>query len=269
MSSPFKYFLIFLCFASVSNAFAQDSLSSKLHQWLVKHRFSVNVGYFRATYKKQDLLVVHNGYDRSIRFFDVEAGDISYFENIKKLQLTATQHRVQFNADFKHNIQLSLAFSHLNYGALTNRYYRAQGTWNGQHVNDTVLMSDYVKGLFHTNGLNLWNLGLKKKVDIIQLPKYELSLNLGLHAGTAFTSSEIEIRDTVGNKYLYFTPGNRIAGYNLGTNSALESTFFKHYTLNCFWDWSYINLIKAPFYEGYVKQKVFANYYGIMLGYKF
>lgn len=262
--------LILLSFCFSSFAASADSSHSKIHQWLTKHHFTVNAGYFRATYKKQDLLVVHPGYDRSIRFFDVEAGDISYFENIQKLQITATQHRVQFSAEFNKNWQASISFSHLNYGALTNRLYRAQGTWNGQHINDTVLMSDYVKGLYHTNGLNLWNLGLKKSIPLIAQPNnFKASILLGGHLGTALTSSEIEIRDTVGNKYLYFTPGNRLAGYNLGVNAALDLLFYKHYLLQGFWDWSYTNLIKAPFYEGYVKQKIFANYYGVTLGYRF
>ncbi|MFM6983345.1 MAG: hypothetical protein ACKOXF_04370, partial [Chitinophagaceae bacterium] len=251
--------LILSIFLSVGFTVCADSSNSKINQWLTKHHFTVNAGYFRATYKKQDLLVVHPGYNRSIRFFDVEAGDISYFENIQKLQITATQHRVQFSADFNKNWQASLSFSHLNYGALTNRLYRAQGTWNGKHINDTVLMSDYVKGLYHTNGLNLWNFGLKKSIPLfVHKNHFSANILLGGHIGTALTSSEIEIRDTVGNKYLYFTPGNRLAGYNAGVNSALNLIIYEHYLLQGFWDWSYTNLIKAPFYEGYVKQKIFA-----------
>lgn len=262
--------LLLLCLSMTAFSMMADSSSSKINQWIEKHHLTINAGYFRATYKKQDLLIVHPGYDRSIRFFDVESGDISYFENIPKFQITATQHRVQFSAEFDKNWQASISFSHLNYGALTNRFYRAQGTWNGQHINDTVLMSDYVKGLYHTNGLNLWNLGLKKSIRLVSRPdNFKVSMLLGGHFGTALTSSEIEIKDTVGNKYLYFTPGNKLAGYNLGVNSAINLLFFKHYQVQCFWDWSYTNLIKAPFYEGYVKQKIFANYYGITLGYRF
>lgn len=264
-----KLFFVFGFLSLVLNAQNQKD-TSKLHHWMLKHQFTVSAGYFRAHFKKQDLLVVQPKYNRSLRFFDVEANDLTYFENISSFQFTATQHRVNFSANFKYNFQLALNISHLNYGANTNKYYRAQGTWDNQHVNDTLLMNQYVKALFHTNGLNFWNASVKKIIPIFNKKKnFKVFGNLGVHSGVCFTSSEIEIKDTVANKFLFYTPGNKIAGYNIGVNSSLDIVFFKHYVLQPFWDWSFAYLHKAPFEDGYVRQKIYANYYGINVGYRF
>lgn len=262
----YVFFLFGICVFTETNA--QDE--SKLNKWFKKHQFTVSAGYMRADFKKQDLLVVSPVYNHSIRFFDVEAEDITYFENIKTLQFTATQHRVSFSANFKYNFQLSLNISHINYGAITSNTYRAQGKWEGKHINDRVLMSDYVKGLYHTNGLNLWNISAQKMIPIYKKREnINVIFNLGVHLGATVTSSEIEIKDTVGSNYLYYTPGNNLAGYHLGTNSSMNVVLYKHYVVQAFWDWSFANVLKAKFDDGYVKQKIYTNYFGVTLGYRF
>lgn len=254
----------------VFNLAAEIKDTSKLHHWILKHHFTVTAGYFRASFKKQDLRIVQPGYARDVRFFDVEANDLSYFKNINSFQITATQHRISFSADFKYRFQLGLNISHINYSAFTNDNYRMQGVWNGKHVNDTVLMKNYVKSLYHTNGLNLWNINLKKILPLVNKNKYfNVNIGLGAHFGATITSSEIEIKDTVANKYLYYTPGNKLAGYHFGLNSKIDVIILRHYVIQPFWDWSFAYLHKAPFYEGYVNQKIYTNYYGISLGYRF
>lgn len=259
---------ILLVLFSTLNLISQNE--SSINKWFKSHQFTISAGYFRANFKKQDLLVVSPEYNSSIRFFDVQSKDISYFGNIKDFQITATQHRVNFSANFKHNFQLGLSISHINYEAITSNHYRAQGKWNGKHINDTVKMSRYVKALYHTNGLNLWNLTFKKIIPLYKKnEKLNLFLTLGTHLGASITSSEIEIKDTVAGKYLYYTPGNKLAGYNLGLNSSLELILFKHYLIQPFWDWSFTYLHKAKFDDGYVRQKIYVNYFGLNVGYRF
>lgn len=265
--------LLFILLLISNLAFAkQDSTkkTSKIHQWMVKHDFTISGGYFRATYKKEQIRVVQPGYQRDVRFFDVRAEDLSYFENIKNFQITATQHTLRANANFKWNTQIGLHVNHLNYGALTNEAYRMQGTWDGERVNDTVRMSNYVKALFHTNGLNLWSITAKKRIPLYTKSRFfNADLNLGINVGATITSSEIELKDTLPNKFLLSIPGNRIAGYHFGASSSFDFVFFKHLVIQPFWDWSFVQVNNAPFDGGHVEQRIFTNYYGLCFGYRF
>lgn len=257
---------------SITISKAQQSIFDKIENSLSDKHFQINYGLQLAWYKISNIHFVQEQYDRDLEYQYVSATANNITTSFLKGELEKTpQFRVNFGIDLSENYSLLLSATHLSYNVDVDKSYYRRGIWNGQMVSDTLYFQDDFRKLEHSNGINIWNIGVQRKIRL-EAKKWEaIYFEVGLkpHVGLVYTASQGEIKNP-NDQYEHYDPGNSLAGFNYAFETTFTMVIKKHWLIKINSNYFEMFIKRAKLEDdAYIEQRLRGSNYGLSLGYKF
>lgn len=263
--------IISIYFFCLPNSHSQ-TVFDRIEDWLKEHHFQLSYSLQESWYKKSHIRLVQSRYQRDIIFQEVRAKQNKKFNSIlDNGELGVPQYKVFVGVELSDKYAVGLTILHLNYIVNVERDYYRLGTWNGEFVAEDFAFSSDFKKLEHSNGINIWSIGLKRMIKWNDVDQASWGLNLEFmpSIGYVLTATQAEIRNPDGI-FEHYDPGNNLAGVCFGGETKLALILWKQFIL--FVDINYFQMIlkKAKFEkDAYVEQDIRGFNWGFGIGYKF
>lgn len=272
MKSLLKNSLPFIILMGLSNEGISQSVFDKFEKWLGQKHFQITYGPQIAWYKNSHLTFVQEEYDRNIIFQDVKAKDDPSLDFLlKKGEFGVEQFRVAFGIELSKNYSVQIVATHLTYLVqVENDYYR-NGLWNGQKESNTFYFRDDFAKLEHSNGINIWNIGVQRNIWLTRSDSSNFRVSIGImpKIGAILTATQAEVRNPTGI-FEHFDPGNNLAGFDYSLDFSLRFLFFQHFQLTGNLNYFQFLIDKAKLSNSsYVSQKLRGYNWGINMGWRF
>ena len=265
---PFIFTFVFSILFSPS--FSQ-SIFDKIEQNLKERNFEINYGPQETWYKRSYLSYIHPKYNRDIEFQSVYGFGNDDLDFIFKGEFGVPQFRIDFGFDLSDNYSFVIMATHLTYEVDVEKTYYRIGEWNGHQVSDSIYLKNDITRLEHSNGMNIWNIGIERKFSIGFKENENLDLNIGIspNAGLVFTASQGSIINPE-FKWEHYNQGNALSGVNYAINSDLQLLIKKHFQIRINFNYFQMIISKARLSEdAFIKHKLRGFNYGLSIGYKF
>ena len=266
---PYYLIIPLILFSQASSA---QSIFDKLESKLKESNFEINYGPQDTWYKRSYIRYVHPRYNRDVEFQSVYGHGNDDLDFIFEGEFGVPQYKIDFGIDLSENYSLMVMATHLTYEVDVDHTYYRIGEWNGNHVSDSLFLRDDVTRLEHSNGMNIWNVGVERKIRLGFKNSPNINLDLGLrpNIGLVFTASQGSIRNP-NNIFEHYNQGNSLSGFNYSFNTDIQLVFKEHFLLSFNLNYFQMIIIQAKLSNdgAYLKHHLRGFNYGASLGYKF
>lgn len=265
----FRPLLIFILSFVYTNISAQ-SIFDKMENWLTSHHIHASYGPQWASYTNSNIRFVQENYQRDVIFEDVAAHDNPALDFYLKGQFGVPQFRFSMGVELSPKYSIVVSALHLTYLVDVNQTYYRLGTWDGMPVTGDKLFSEHFTRMEHSNGINLWTVGVRRNFRIKKFDLKNVNFNLGwlLHAGPVLTSTEATVINPSG-EFEEFDPGNTVAGFNYASETTFRICIKDHWEFIGNFNYFQMFINKAYLDEdSYVKQRLRGFNTGISFGYR-
>jgi len=266
-----KNYLICMCFLMFGNISYSQSIFDKVEKYLKDKKFEISYGPQDVWFKRSYVRYVHPEYGRDIEFQSVYGHGNDDLDFLFKGEFGVPMYTIDFGFDLSENYSLIVRASHLTYEVDVDQTYYRIGKWNGANVSDSIYLRNHISRLEHSNGMNIWNLGVRRNFNIGFKENENLDLSYAVtpNVGLVFTASQGSILNPEGI-WEHYNQGNAISGYNYAVNNELEVTIKKHLLFKLNLNYFQMIINKALLTDGaYLKHKLRGLNYGLAFGYKF
>ena len=266
-----KYFIsYFALFALILNVKAQ-SFFDKAEKYLIENNLQVSYGIQSAWYKYSNIRYINEEHNSDIYYQSVLADDDPQLDFIKKGQAGVVQFRIKVGIKLSDKYSVNFLGTHLTYKIKVEEEYYAIGTFNGIFNSGDLLFSNHFQKLEHSNGINIWSLGITRSFNFT-IPKlnnvsFELGLtpNIGL-VGTASQAVLIN-PNRVEERY---DPENSLAGYSIAGDFSFVSIIRNHYLVTLNFNYFQLQIEKAKLTDSaFLRHRIRGYNWGLNLGYRF
>lgn len=268
-----KKFTFFHClfFIIVSAPITAQSTFDKFEQFLKEKNFEINYGPQETWYKRSYIQYIHPKYDRNIELQSVHGHGNDDLDFIFKGEFGVPQYRIDFGIQLSENYSLTVMASHLTYEVDVEQTYYRIGVWNGDAVSDSIFLKNNITRLEHSNGMNIWNIGLERKIQLGFKENQNLNLHLGFtpNVGLVFTASQGSILnpDLI---WEHYNQGNALSGVNYALNTDIQLLIKEHFQIRINLNYFQMIISKARLNsDAYLKHKLRGCNYGASFGYRF
>jgi len=259
----------FLFIIPIQSIYTQ-SIFDRFEQYLKARHFQVSYGPQLSFFKKSHIRFVQPKYQRDLTIHLARNLDDPRIRAFFRGEFGVNQFQVNLGMDLSKNYSVHLAIHHITYKVDVNRNYYALGTWDGIHIADSINMRQTFESLEHSNGINLWNIGLKRNIKLPFLSNASIESSLGFMPGIGIvlTATQGKIINPNG-QFERFDPGNSLAGFNYSLETSFTVLFKKHYFIFANLHYFQLAIFKAKLDKhSYVNQQLRGSNYGIGLGIK-
>ena len=266
-----KTLILLFLFLTGINEIEGQSIFDKFEKILLSKRLQLSYGVQSSWYKESHIHFIQERYERDLIVQDVRAVDRANLFFLVRGQLGINQYNINVEIDLSNKYSLSLFTTHLGYHVNVDKEYYKIGTWNGAHITNELNLKNYISALEHSNGINTWNIGIRRRFQTKETTSNWVSFEFGIkpNIGILSTATQGEIINPDGAIEKY-NPGNSIAGYNYGGEIDFRIYFKKHWLLSINLNYFQMHILKAQLEkEAYVKQNLIGSHFGVNLGYKF
>lgn len=265
----FQFIVILLIFSSlITNA---QSVFDKFENFLVSKKLQLSYGVQSSWYKESQIHFVQEKYNRDVRIHDLKADDRGFFSFLLKGELGVTQYKISTEVELSPKYSLALFLNHMGYHVDVDRDYYTLGLWNNEAVSIREKLSNNFLELEHSNGINIWNIGVLRRIKFSKDDSKKLNFEFGFmpNIGLVSTATQAVLYNPDGEIERY-NPGNKLAGYNYGLEIVLRTYIRKHYFIGLNFNYFQMQIKKAKLdVDAFVEQELRGSTYGINIGYKF
>jgi hypothetical protein len=234
------FFLISFFFNS-----AQGQFSWVKDNYYKKGNFFIYWGWNRAAYSLSDINFKGNDYNFTLH--DVIAKDRqSPFEArlyLNPVNMTIPQYNFRMGYFIGDHYQLSLGADHMKYVMQNDQTVKIDGsisnsgtTYDGNYVNDDIVLAKDFLLFEHTDGLNYENIELRRFDVLFGRKNFHFAVNEGFGAGVLVPRTNTTLLNN--KRYDEF----HLAGYGISTVLATNLTFFKYFFIQSEWRGGFIHM---------------------------
>jgi hypothetical protein len=248
-----------------------QSVFDKFENFLIDKNLHVQYGLQNAWYKNSHITFIQKEYDRDIIFEHVQAKDDSKWDKIFSERIGEEQFRILVGIDLSKKYSIFLSATHLAYKVKVDKNYYRNGVWDNQRVSDTILFNQHFNKLEHSNGINIWSVGITRNFLVCNFQKLKLKTFFGIspQIGALLSASQVEVMNPSGI-YEHYDPGNKLSGINYSVDFSIRLNLFKHFEIIGNINYFQFLMRKAKFSDdSYVDQNLRGYNIGINLGYRF
>jgi len=212
------------------NPCSAQSPFDNLEQFLKEKNFEVTYGPQDTWYKRSHITYVHPEYNRNLEFQSVYGHGNDDLDFLLKGEFGVPQYKFEFGIDLSEKYSLYILASHLTYEVDVDKTYYRIGEWNGFSVSDSIYLRDDITKLEHSNGMNIWNIGVKRKIPIAFKKNENIDLNINItpNIGLVFTASQASIINPA-NNVEHYNRHNSVSGINYAVNSEIQFLIKDHF----------------------------------------
>ena len=262
--------VVFFLFAGSVTINAQ-SIFDKFEQFLVSKKLQLSYGVQSSWYKESQIHFVQKKYNRDLRIHDVRAKDRGFLSFLLKGEFGVTQFKINTEVELSPKYSFAVFLNHMGYHVDVDKDYYKLGVWNNESIsNREELSNDFVE-LEHSNGINIWNVGVLRRIKLSKDDSKLLNFEFGFmpNIGLVSTATQAVIYNPDGEIERY-NPGNKLAGFNYGLEIVLRAYIKKHYFFGANFNYFQMHIKRAKLdVDAYVEQELRGSSYGINIGYKF
>ncbi len=213
-----------------------------------KGKFFVYWGWNRAHYSTSDITFKGNNYNFTLN--SVKADDKPkpfgvYFLKLDELTIPQTNFRIGYF--FKENYTVSIGLDHMKYVMRNNTTVKINGDINlggnfdGNYVNENIVLSEDFLLFEHTDGLNYINVEVSRFDNLDNWLKFhvkniDINLTEGIGVGVLYPKTNTTLLGK--ERYDEF----HVSGYGLSAHVGLNITFFKYFFIQSNFKVGYINM---------------------------
>lgn len=264
-------YLLFVI-GSIHSSLEAQSAFDKLESWLTKKHLQISYGPQSAWYKKSHITFVQEEYDRKVIFDQVKAVDDESFDFLLNgKDIGVEQFKVNIGIDLSRNYSFLITATHLTYLVQVDQTYYRNGFWDGKKVSDYVSLREYFEKLEHSNGINIWDIGIRRSFWLTsdEEKKFQLAIAILPKIGAIMTATQANVRNPNGI-FERYDPGNSLAGFDYSLDFSLRLLFFQHLEISGNFNYFQFLINGAKLSTtSYVNQKLRGYHYGINLGWRF
>jgi len=265
-----KFLALLLLFLLNVGHLSAQTLFDKIEFWAADHRFELSHGAQFAQYVNSNIHFVQEKYDRDVIFHDAVAEDKLEFDNFLSGEIGASQFKLAFGIELSQRYQAEFSVTHLTYIVDVERDYYQLGYWDGQAVNGLIRMDQSIRKLEHSNGVNQWYIGIKRKFSLLGKAdsKLRLQASVGPNLGLLISATQAFILNPDG-EVEEFEPLNNISGHGGGLEAVLVLSLNDRWLLRGNYQYFGMMLRQARIESGsYVSHRIRGDNYGIALGFR-
>lgn len=223
--------------------FSQNSLTTQNANR--KGQFFVYWGWNRAWYTNSDIHFTGANYDFTLQKvvakdrqspFDFE----TYF---KPVSMTIPQYNVRIGYFLKDNYSISFGTDHMKYVAQQNQTVKIDGkiansgtVYDKTYTNEDITIKKGFLEFEHTDGLNYFNVDVRRYHDILNLKKINISFNEGIGLGGLLPRTDATLLNYQRNDEFH------LAGFGTSILASLNATFYKYFFIQAELKGGYINM---------------------------
>jgi len=260
-SSIFSIILITFCI-NVDAQSVFDNVESKL-----TNKLTISVGGQFVYYKKSHIQFYQSEYDRDLTIYNADGSGRGRFNEVIKGEVGCTQYRIDLKYRLSSKYSLQLEAVHLDYLVDLSKKYYLNGTWDGNRINQEEALYGKFLLLEHSNGINIWKLGVARKWQVAN--NWKPYLLISPQIGVVFSATQAEILSQY-NDYESYDPGNTLVGMNYSLGAEIGLRVFKNINLYLNATYFQMNLEKAKISEtSHVTQSLRGCNYGLNIALSF
>ncbi len=263
--------LLLLAFTLGTTNSEAQSIFDRFEKFLVSRNLQLSYGVQASIYKNSNIHFVQEKYGRNLMIHHVSAKDRNYSSSLLKGEFGVVQFKVNAEIDLSPNYSFVFTGTHLAYHVDVNKAYYQLGTWNNEHVSANELLNKDFEQLEHSNGINLINIALKRRIRLTKDEDRTFKFELGLmpNVGLLFAATQASVFNPDGIIERY-DPGNELAGYNYGIESVYRVYIKQHFLVGLNINYFLMEVIHAELEPtSYVEQQIRGVNYGLNVGYRF
>ena len=227
----FKGVILFFFLTLAFNSVNAQSIFDNAESWLKKHHTTIAYGPQYSWYKYSNIRIVQPYVQRDAELMYVQGRQTDNTEALKRGELSTAQSKISVNMELSTKYDIQVYTTHLNYEIINSKDYHLRGVWNGEQIAETIPTSQYFNQLEHTNGLNFWGIGVKRKINLIKRDNLTMDIGLMPNIGGVFTATQAQIYNPNGD-LAYYDPGNGFSGVVLAGESSLNTVFKSHWVVS-------------------------------------
>ncbi len=200
--------------------------------------------------------------DRQTKF------DVNSYLNPRRLTLPQTNFRIGYFINDHYNV--SFGFDHMKYVVQEGQTVKINGEikgtetrYDGEYINDDIVLSPDFLQFEHTDGLNYLNLSLRRIDRLLNFNKIKLHLTEGFDLGALVPRTDAELLNFQDNdKY-------HLSGYGASLVAGVNVTFFNFFFIQSELKGGYINMpdMRTTRHEyDTASQSFFFGQYNVVVG---
>lgn len=210
-----------------------------------KGQFFVYWGWNRAWYTNSDIHFTGANYDFTLQ--NVVAKDrqspFNFETYFKPVSMTIPQYNVRIGYFLKDNYSISFGTDHMKYVAQQNQIVKIDGkiansgtVYDKTYTNEDITIKKGFLEFEHTDGLNYFNVDVRRYHDILNLKKINISFNEGIGLGGLLPRTDATLLAYQRNDEFH------LAGYGASILASLNATFYKYFFIQAELKGGYINM---------------------------
>ncbi len=210
-----------------------------------KGQYYIYWGWNRAWYTQSDIHFTGANYDFTLENvvgkdrqspFDFE----TYF---KPAYMTIPQYNVRLGYFFKDNWSLNFGTDHMKYVVQQDQNVKISGKiansgtpYDKTYANENITIKKGFLELEHTDGLNYFNLDVRRHQPLLDLKHLSISANEGIGFGGLLPRTDATLLNNPRNDKFH------LAGFGTSILGSVNATFYKHFFIQAEWKGGYINM---------------------------
>ncbi len=239
-----------------------DKFESKLND-----KLTVSLGGQFTYYKNSHIQFFQEEYDRDITIYNAQGSGRGRLDEFVRGEIGCTQYRVDVKYALSEKYSLQLEAVHLDYLVDLGKSYYMSGIWDGMRINNDGILYGKFLVLEHSNGINIWKLGITRKWK--RQNNWKPYLLISPQIGVVFSATQAEILSQY-NDYEKYDPGNTLVGLNYSLSTEFGMRIFKNIDLFLNVTYFQMNLEKAKVSDtSHVTQGLRGSNYGLNIAFSF
>lgn len=202
-------------------------------------------GWNRDWFSKSNITFKGTNHDfvlKNVVADDRQSGfSFEYYFNPKKL--TIPQYNFRAGYFINDNWDISFGFDHMKYVVRTNQVSKitghinhSQSNYDGQYLNDPIVIAEDFLKFEHTNGLNYPHAEIRRTESILEQHNFSINLITGAGIGLLYPKSNTILFNK--DEYDEF----HISGYGINAIAGLQLAFFDHFFIQSEFKEGFINM---------------------------
>lgn len=235
--------LIILFWLTTYIGFSQNPLTTQTTNR--KGQFFVYWGWNRGWFTNSDIRFLGANYDFTLQ--NTVAKDrqspFSLETYFKPNLFTIPQYNVRIGYFLKHNYSISFGTDHMKYVVQPNQIVKINGriansgtTYDKNYANEDITIKQGFLEFEHTDGLNYFNVDMRRYHDILDIKNLNITFNEGFGIGGLLPRTNTTLLNN--KRYDEF----HLAGFGTSILASLKASFYKYFFIQTELKGGYINM---------------------------